>query len=146
MADGMLHYALRTAGTWSAPTAIPGLTVGNKDIAGLAPIAAGGAVLAYEGTDSHLYTTVLSASAPFTWSAVARGGGTMMADGGTVTADPVLLGPPAVATGAQGADAELAYLDSQLFLLYTARLNGGAWGPRVNDGTGSFYTAIATGD
>jgi hypothetical protein len=130
-----LMYTLRTAGTWSAPAAIAG-TSSNDQVA-LAPLAAGGAVLSYKGTDSHLYTTVLSAGAPFTWSAPAKG---------AMGSDPVLVSPPVVATGAQGAQAELLYLDSQIFILYSARMTNGAWGPPSMTGTASFRLALATGN
>ena len=57
---------------------------------------AGGAVLSWMGTDSHLYTSVLSAGAPYTWTTPAKG---------VMGADPVLVSPPVVATGATGAQA-----------------------------------------
>jgi hypothetical protein len=130
-----LSYTIRSSGTWSAPLAITGATSAN--VVALAPLAAGGAVLSFQGTDSHLYTVVLSAGAPFTWTAPAKG---------VMGADPVLVGPPAVATGATGAQAELLYLDNSGYVLYSARMNGGAWGPATYAGTASANLALATGN
>ena len=133
-----LMYTIRSAGTWSAPAPIPGATSASQ--VSLAPLTAGGAVLSYLGTEApngHLYTTVLSASAPFTWTAPAKG---------VMGADPVLVAAPAVATGATGAQAELLYLESPSYLLYSARMTGGAWGAPVMAGSASYRPALATGN
>jgi hypothetical protein len=130
-----LYYTIRSSGTWSTPLAI--VNASSANVVSLAPLTAGGAVLSFEGTDSHLYTSVLSASAPFTWTTPAKG---------VMGADPVLAGPPVVATGATGAQAELLYLDNSAYVLYWARMNGGAWGAPMYNGTASTYLAIATGN
>jgi hypothetical protein len=130
-----LYYTIRSNGTWSAPLAIVGAS--SDDLVALAPLAAGGAVLSFKGTDSHLYTTVLSAGAPFTWTTPAKG---------VMGADPVLVSTPAVATGATGAQAELLYLDNSAYVLYAARMNGGAWGAATYNGTASTNLALATGN
>jgi hypothetical protein len=130
-----LYYTIRSSGTWSTPQAIAGASSGGE--VSLAPLAAGGAVLAFKGTDAHLHTSVLSASAPFTWSTPAQG---------VMGADPVLASPPVVATGATGAQAELLYLDMSAYVLYSARMNGGAWGPATYNGTASANLALATGN
>jgi hypothetical protein len=130
-----LMYTIRSAGTWSAPAAITNNFSG--DPLALAPLAAGGAVLSYKGTDGHLYTTLLSATAPFSWSAPAKG---------VLGADPALVSPPAVATGATGAQAELLYLVSSTYVLCTARMNGGAWGGPICNGSATYRMAVATGN
>jgi hypothetical protein len=130
-----LMYTIRTAGSWSTPAAITN-NFSNDPLA-LAPLAAGGAVLSYKGTDGHLYTTLLSA-APFTWSAPAKG---------VMGADPVLVAAPAVATGAVGAQAEMLYVDTINTLLYSVRMNGGTWGaPQTQTPTASYRPALATGN
>jgi hypothetical protein len=131
-ADGLM-YTLRTSGTWSTPAAIAGAS--SADQVSLAPLTAGGAVLSYQGTDGLLYTTLLSASAPYTWSAPVAG---------VMGASPMLESPPAVATGAAGAEAELLYLDTT-FTLYSARMTGGAWGAAALSGAAQYRLAVATG-
>jgi hypothetical protein len=129
-----LMYTLRTAGTWSTPAPITGASSPYK--VSLAPLTAGGAVLAWEGADSYLHTSVLSAGAPYAWSAPAQG---------VMGANPVLVSPPVVATGATGAQAELMYLDTS-YILYWARMSGGAWGAPTNNGPASTWVAVATGN
>jgi hypothetical protein len=131
-----LMFTVRTAGAWSAPTPIAG-TASNDRIS-LAPLAAGGAVLSYRGTDQHLYTTILSATAPYTWSAPVIG---------VMGADPLLQSSPSVATGGIGAEAELLYLDATSFILYSVRMNNGAWGvPVASFGSATYSIAVATGN
>jgi hypothetical protein len=134
--DQAIMYTIRTGGTWSVPAPITN-NFSNDQLA-LAPLAAGGAVLSYKGTDGHLYTTLLSANAPFTWSAPAKG---------VMGADPVLVAAPAVATGAVGAQAEMLYVDTNNTLLLWVRMNGGTWGaPQMETPTASYRPAIATGN
>lgn len=130
-----LMYTLRTAGTWSTPAPITNANSPYK--VSLAPLAAGGAVLAWEGADSYLYTSVLSAGAPYSWSTPAQG---------VMGQNPVLVSPPVVATGATGAQAELMYLDLGSYTLYWARMSGGAWGAPAYIGTASAWVAVATGN
>ena len=137
-AANALMYTVRTAGTWSTPAAIPGATSASQ--VSLAPLTAGGAVLSYLGTETpngHLYTTVMSAGAPFTWTAPVVG---------VMGSDPALVSTPVVATGATGAQAELLYLESPSYILYSARMTNGAWGPRVMQGSASYYLGMATGN
>jgi hypothetical protein len=131
-ADALMS-SVRTAGTWSAPAPIAGAA--STDALALAPLAAGGAVLAYRGTDSHLYTTLLSAGSPPSWSTPVAG---------AAGVDPVLESPPAVATGAAGADAELIYLDDT-YIVSASRMNGGVWSQPQEAGAASYHLAIATG-
>jgi hypothetical protein len=56
-----------------------------------------------------------------------------------------IVSPPAVAKGAIGAEAELYYLDTNVFTVYSARMTNGAWGAASFAGTASARLAIATG-
>jgi hypothetical protein len=127
-----LHFTTRTAGVWSVPAAIAGAT--SDDPVSLAPLAMGGAVLAYRGKDSHLSTALLAADGA-TWSAPVAG---------VSGAATVLVSPPAVATGAKGADAELIYLDAA-YIVYSSRLINGTFGAASLFSTGGARLAIATG-
>ncbi len=127
-----LAFTVRTAGTWSTPAAITGAA--STAQVSVAPLAAGGAVLAYLGTDGLLYTTLLSASAPATWSAPVAG---------VMGSSPTLQGPPSVATGASGAQAELLFLDNT-GVVRAARMTSGAWGAATITGVASDRVAVAT--
>ncbi len=128
-----LRFAIRSGGSWSAPAPISGASAAGP--VSIAPIAAGGAVLAYQGVDGYLYTSTLSANPPFTWS---------LPVGGVSGSLPFLVSPPAVATGAVGADAELIYLDTS-YIVYGSRMIGGVWGAPFEAGSASHHLAIATG-
>jgi hypothetical protein len=127
-----LMFTTRTMGTWSAPALIPGASSGDQ--VSLAPLAAGGAVLVWRGTDGLLYTSIFTA--PASWTAPMAG---IM---GNVTD---LQSPPVAATGASGAQAELLYLDTS-FDLWSARMTNDAWGPPSMLGSASFRLAVATGN
>jgi len=128
-----LMYTLRAGNTWTTPS--PVSTASSGAHVSLAPLSAGGAVLAYVGLDGLLYTSRLSANAPYTWSSPVAG------VNGSI---PVLLGPPAVATGAAGAEAELLYVNSSA-ITFQSRMIGGAWSAPVMAGTSNAWLAIATG-
>jgi hypothetical protein len=136
VAGNTLSYTTRTGGVWSTPATIAGTE--TTAAVSLAPIAAGGAVLSYMGTDMHLYTTVLSASASSTWSSPVKG---VPGD------DPVLINAPSVATGATGADAELYYLETSpaFYEVFWSRMTNGAWGAPTMVGTAN-RVFIATGN
>ena len=129
-----LKFTTRSLGVWSAPAVIAGAS--SDDPVSLAPLEAGGAVLSYRGKGGHLHTSLLSANAPPTWSAPISG---------VMGADPTIVSPPAVAKGAIGAEAELYYLDTNVFTVYSARMTNGAWGAASFAGTASARLAIATG-
>jgi hypothetical protein len=130
-----LMFTARTAGTWTTPALIPGASSGDQ--VSLAPLAAGGAILVWRGTDMLLYTSMFSAGPPASWSVPVTG---------VMGSNPTLVTPPAVATGASGAQAELLYLDTNLYELYSARMIAGAWGPRIGAGSATFRMAVATGN
>ena len=121
--------AYRTNGAWSAPVAITsGLTT---DPVALAPLAGGGVLLAYRGTDSKLYTAQFSGGA---WS----------------TAEPAfspnvtISAAPSLAKGVGTAAAEMAYVDAN-GALWHARFNGVNWAaPLQVAGSGFAHVAIAS--
>jgi hypothetical protein len=137
-AAGNLMFTARTAGTWSAAAMIPGAS--SLDHVGLAPLAGGGAVLVWKGTDSLLYTSLFSAGPPATWSLPV-----MIPLSTTMCGGPTLQIAPAVATGATGAQAELLYLDS-CFEVWSSRMMGGAWGTPAFAGSATYSLALATGN
>jgi hypothetical protein len=130
--NGGLDWTARTAGAWSTPTPINGATTNEQ--ASLAPLAGGGAVLAYRGTDGHLYTTQFLSN-----------GSWVGPQAGVMGSDPVIATRPVVAAGAVGAEAELLYLDANLYVVYWARLVNGTWGAPSMAGASNFAPAIATG-
>jgi hypothetical protein len=134
-AGQQLMFTTRTSGTWSTPAMIPAGLSGDQ--VSLAPLAAGGAVLVWRGTDTLLYTSLFSAGPPAAWSVPVTG---IM---GSVSS---LQTPPAVATGAIGAQAELLYLDSSDFLVYSSRMTNGAWEAPAMAGAAQYHLAVATGN
>jgi hypothetical protein len=122
--------AHRSSGVWSAPAMIAnGLT--NDPIA-LAPLASGGAVLAYRGTDAgggKLYTATFTGAA---WSTPV----------GAFTPNVVIGTTPAVARGVGTAKAELAYVDGNGVVFHT-RLVGTTWTPPLQVATGTGFTRVA---
>jgi hypothetical protein len=125
---GAVKFTVRTNGTWSSPAAIMGLYYEAGFV--LAPLAAGGAVLVSADAGGHMVTSVMSASAPFIWST-------------PVTSTMVIAGA-AVASGAQGADAELLFISGGT--LYSARMTSGTWGTPSVAGSPIGKLAIATGN
>jgi hypothetical protein len=128
-----LMYTTRTSGTWSAPAALS--TAQSPAQVSLAPLVAGGAVLAYMDPTGSLYTSILSAGPGPTWSLPVAG------VNGSI---PTLLGPPAVASGPSGSQATLLYTNLSA-IAFEAQLNGGAWGAPVSAGSSDAWLAIATG-
>jgi hypothetical protein len=128
-----LEFSLRSAGVWSAPAPIAGAV--SDDPVSIAALTAGGALLAYRGKDGHIYTALLSSGAQPSWSAPVMGVG---------GSNPTLVAPPAVATGAKGAQAELLYIDSN-FTLDSSRLVGGVWSAPAFAGSASGRIGMVTG-
>jgi hypothetical protein len=128
-----LRFTARAGGVWSDPAPVAAGAVSDDPVS-VAPLAAGGAVLAYRGKDNHLHTSLLSADGKV-WSAPVTG---------VSGSDPALASPPAVALGAKGADAELLYLDAN-YTVYWARLQNGAFGMGSLFGSAGARLAVATG-
>ncbi len=120
----------RTGGAWSAPVMLS--TVLTNDPVALAPLATGGAVMAYRGGDTHLYTVTYSGG---TWSTpVAPLGATIL-----------LQSTPSVAKGVGTAAAELAYV-TEAGAVYHSRLVGVVWTtPTMIEASGFTSVAIASG-
>jgi hypothetical protein len=129
-----IFTAARTSGTWSIPAALTnGLT---NDPMAMAPLAGGGAVLAYRGTDLKLYTSTFGSSG---WSIPTA----------PLSPNPTINAVPAVAKGIGGASAELAYVDGSGFLWHTRLLPGTppAWSTptEIDKSTAYAHVAIASG-
>jgi hypothetical protein len=112
-----LMWTTRSGATWSTPAQI----ATSADPPSLAALANGDAVLAFRDTGNKSHTARFSAGA---WSATTELTG---ANGDTVC-------PPVVAPGAQGADAELLYVDV-IGVTYWTRLSGSTLGPPTLAGT-----------
>jgi len=126
-----IYYASRSSGVWSSAQKIMnGLTA--SPIA-LAPLSAGGAWMAYVGTDGMLYASTFTSG---TWATPAA-----------VFSPNVAVSAVAAAAGIGKASAELVYLDTSGVAFHT-RLVGGAWTPAVpvSPGvTGLVQAAMASG-
>jgi hypothetical protein len=110
--DNQIVYATRTAGTWSAVTAIPNAVTTQR--VGLAPLPGGGAILAFQGSDGDVDWSLYSGGA---WSAVAP----LSSPNASTTT------PPAVTHGVAGDTAEIAYVGGSEQAAYHSRLIGGKW-------------------
>jgi hypothetical protein len=123
-----IYWVARTGGAWGVPALVP-MALSNAPPA-LAPIA-GGAVLAFRGTNDGVYTSLFSSAAQ-AWSM------------------PVALGnfktltPPSLATGISGADAEIAFVDSATGKALHARLSNMVWSATAVVGDGVSGVAIAS--
>ncbi len=123
-----IMFITRTAGVWSAPAAITNSLTGAR--VALAPLPGGGAILAFQGTDSNLYWSLYSSSA---WSAVAP----------FASPNVAVDTSPAVTHGIGGDVAEIAYVSGGM--VYHARLTGSTFGaPVLVGGTGVKGVAIAS--
>lgn len=127
-----LYWTVRKSGVWSTPAVVPGATTAESPV--VAPLAMGGAMLGYKGTDQLLYTARLSAGDAPTWANPVSGAG---------AANPMLISAPALARGAIGAEAELIYLD-QNYTVYSSRLVAGAWTTPGLTGSASTHISMAT--
>jgi hypothetical protein len=130
--SSQLVSASRTSGTWGAPANITNALT-NVPVA-LAPLAGGGVLLAFQGTDSKLYTATYS-------------GGSWSSPAAAFSPDVSVATTPALATGIGTAAAEMAYVDTTGALFHT-RLTGTTWSTptAVASGTTGFsHVAIASG-
>jgi hypothetical protein len=124
--DNKLYSSTRTGGSWSAP-ALTNMNAYTLEPVSLAPLAAGGAVAAFEGTDGNGYAMTYDPSGS-TWTTPAA----LLATG-----EP-LPSPPTVATGVCGADAIAALVQPGGVQLVT--LASGAWS------TGTLVSGAASMD
>jgi hypothetical protein len=127
--DTSIAFALRTGGVWSAAPTIANCY--TNDRVALAALPGGRVILAFRGTDGNLYWLTWSGTA---WSPVAP----------FSTPNVMISGPPAVADGANGHVAEIAFIESD-GAVYTASLSGVVWSTPVTvGGTNLVGVAIAT--
>jgi hypothetical protein len=116
-----LMWTARSVGTWSAPAALGGAL--SADPPSLAALPNGDAVVAYRDTTSKSHAARFSAGS---WGAPSELTG----------ANSDTICPPVVSQGAQGADAELLYVDS-IGATYWTRLTGSTLTPKGLAGTAS---------
>ena len=134
--DRHLMFAARTLATWSAPAEVYD-TAGNvafsDDPVALAPLAGGGAVVAFRGSDLKPYFSRWNAT---TWSAPAP----LVA--GT---NPTLASPPSLAAGVCGGDVLAAFVDTT-GAVKVATLSGSSWSPPspIVGAAGMTYVGVAT--
>ncbi|MEZ4314940.1 MAG: hypothetical protein R3F14_43555 [Polyangiaceae bacterium] len=124
--DTQVMYTVLTGASWSAPAPVP--DVFTNDPVALTPTSAGGAVLAFRGTNSMLYTCVFKPGNGAPWSMPQSFGQSVPA-------------PPSLAPGIGGADAEMAFLTAAGVAQH-ARLTAGAWSAVTSIG-GAGLTSIA---
>lgn len=127
-----IYWATETSGVWSTPQ----VTIATAYTAvplSLAPLAGGGAVVTFEGTDSNPYAMTFDPTGS-TWSSPVA-----------LTSGSIGLGaPPTVATGICGADAIAAYVQPAGVELVS--LSSGTWSsPTLVSATASMtYATLAT--
>lgn len=114
-------FQTRAAGAWSAPAAIGTASTTTQGRPALAALPAGGAIMAFRGTDGSLYFATYNGA---TWSSVSA----------YLSGVPVVW-MPALAPGLSGATAEIAFVKTSDNFVYHARLVGGAWTSEVKVGT-----------
>ncbi|NUQ78487.1 MAG: hypothetical protein HUU21_33580, partial [Polyangiaceae bacterium] len=128
ISGSQVRWVSRTGGVWGVPADIA--TALSLTEPALAPIA-GGAVLAFRGTNDKLYTSFFT-SAGQSWSQPAALG------------NFTTLKPPSLAAGILGADAELAFVDAATGKAMHARLSNMAWSAPAAVGNGGSGVAIAS--
>jgi hypothetical protein len=132
--DSAILYTTRTGGTWTTP-AVTDPTAFATGAVSVAPLAGGGAVMVFEGTDTKVYWSLYTPSASTPWSQPAA-----LASPNFTTPSP-----PSVAPGVGGVDAELVFVDSSTGLANHARLTGSTWSaPAVIGGSGLIGVAVAS--
>lgn len=130
--DMLLAWTTRSAGVWSAPATIA--QTSTNDPPSLCALPGGGAVLAFRGQNGQVFTSIYTPGAP-SWSAP------------SALAAITTPAPPAVARGIDGADAELAFIDSAGGEVLHARLMAGAWSvPELVGGSGNTSIAMTSSE
>jgi hypothetical protein len=123
------------SGTWSTPAQVPNGVV-TADPVALAPLPAGGAMLAFRGTDGKLYAMTYSAATG--WGTTAP---TNLAAASTTPS------PPALAKSVGTADVELAFIDAADGSARHMRYTAGTWTAptAIGAATGLTRVALASG-
>lgn len=129
--DAKVMWSTRVQGSWSGPLEIPQAL--SADRPALSPLAGGGAVVAFRGTNSSVYTSIYTPGAAQPWSAPSTIGAFS-----TPTS-------PALARGVSPAEAELAFIDGAGGSVVHARLMAGVWSvPTLVGGLGRTSIALAS--
>jgi hypothetical protein len=134
--NSQIGWLTRTAGapaTWSAGAVIADALTQTQVAA--APLPNGGAVIAFRGLNSGVYTSVYSPGSNPPWSPAA------------VIASPNYTTPlkPAVAPGLGAAQAELAFVDAATGSVLHSRLVNAQWSaPQVVGGTALQFVGMAS--
>lgn len=110
--DAQVMFTLRNGGAWSAPAAVP--TALTNDPVALAATADGGALIAFRGLNTMLYTCRYAAGNNPPWSAPQSFALSTAA-------------PPALATGVGGVDVEMVFVFAGG--VQHSRLSGDTWTP-----------------
>ncbi len=114
--DANLLYTTRKAGIWSTPALLTNGALSNDPVS-LVALEGGGALVGFRGQDGKLYTLRYTGGASPSWGvAIPLASNNFMS-----------MVAPALAAGAFGDDAELAFIDQADNLLKHSRLNGVVW-------------------
>ena len=124
-ANSQIGWITRKPGnppTWSAAALIPNAL--TQDRIALAPLPNGGAVMAFRGLNTNVYTSIYTPGANPPWSAPSQ------------LANPNYSTPssPALAAGIGAAAAELVFADGATGKALHARLTGQTWSAPVEIG------------
>ncbi len=125
--SGQVVYSTGSGTTWAPSAPIAGALTG--DPVSLAALPGGGAVIAYRGVNSQIYTSMYMPGQLPPWSVPAAVGATSSA-------------PPAVAAGVAGATVELAYVGTNK-VLHTRYVNN-AWTNAAAVANGTFTHVTIT--
>jgi hypothetical protein len=131
LGDNELYWATRSGGTWSTP-ALTNATAFSLQPVSVAPLAAGGAVLTFLGTDTNGYAMTFDPTASTPWTPPAA----LLMGGQPLTVAPT------VATGICGADAIAAVVQPAGVELVT--LASGTWSPPAAPVSGTAAMSFAT--
>jgi len=128
-----LYSVAHTAAGWSMPLQVSTTALATTQVA-LAPLAGGGVVMVYEGTNGLPYSAVYSATASPAWTAPVE----------VIPGSSPVGSPPSVAAGTCGFDAVAALVQPAGVAVVT--LSGGTWSsPTMLPALGELtYATIAT--
>lgn len=129
--DAKILFTTRPGSTWTVPALIDPNSF-TADPVALAALPNGGALLAFRGLDSAIYTSRYTPGGSPLWSTPAP------------LATPNLTTPsrPALAAGVGGVDAEMGFINAADGKAYHARLTGTTWSAPVIVG-GTLLTTVA---
>jgi hypothetical protein len=130
--DKKLLWTAKTGASWTAAQEID--MAFASDAPALLALPGGDALVAFRGLDGKLYTSRYDDAAMPAWSAPAA-----------LSSTVVIPSTPALATGVEGATAELAFVDGATGVAHHARLTGTTWSaPAAVGGTGLTHVALGS--